>query len=777
MRKSQLIVLLFALLGVALLAAPASAALGVHANNAYVSGACGQCHNVAATAATRGWGSTLPGNTGGWYDQKISLLCYTCHSSGAVGGAHDVTNTVFASGSHQFNESIGPPLPKTAMAAGAYENATMTGSGLPYTTKGKLECTSCHNVHDDTNRPFLHRPATAPQTAIGTLCSACHPQRVANSAKNQVDTVSVHPVGIAADNTATTASASAITVNVAMTTGLVTESIWTVSQNVWKLGGKLGTMAVGSSSGNMDCQTCHAVHGATAAPAEDLLAIDNRASATDNAVSGLCVGCHAQGDSGNPVGISGTDHPMSGYQGRSFYPTGVALPGDWTVVGASVTGASAFYNMSGKGNPRCSSCHDAHGGIAGTSILRPMVATSGDGQLSSPAWCWSCHSTARIVPNLHHSNTDTLGTSAINCSGCHGNTATAQQSWSAHNGFGNFAVGPDTNTATPTPGTGDFYTTTSNSGTFQNLCEKCHEPLNPTVWDNATTTVIASLPNNHNRVTPLTHTQSHFVSDFTSTTKVYFTDGPESGGRTYNSYFRKGSTTSDNSTWGTVSANAGIYADNVIRSKYANWGAGTPTNPAAGAFLVCESCHNLLYNAGTPASAADLTAGYDANLLVYQYEDDGAGAKTGTGEAAIGDGLCRGCHSTTPMAAADLSNPPAAAAYVHYPAAHTVGPNYNYGALTPYGRTTATVLTGGTCPDKTTADNTLAPGNFSYPNTNALNCDSCHRPHNAAVGGAFTTGSWAHQVILEPGTVGNSDAEKVKSTACINCHDTSTQCN
>jgi predicted CXXCH cytochrome family protein len=711
--------------------------------------------------------------TGGWYDQTISKLCFSCHDSVGGGvGAHDVTQTAFSSANHYNEEGSIPPDPSDPTTAGQ-DNATMIGSGLPYVTTGTLACTSCHNVHNDQYRPFVHR------SDIQTVCEACHTNlRRATTAQNTVDGVSVHPLGIGVDNAATTALGNIkATIDADLATGIRAD-------NTWRLGGKRAVIGSGSSTGNMECQTCHSVHGVQNAAdtgtkltgSEDVLTLYNKSSNSTSTSIFLCNPYHYGGVAGQQVGVSGTDHPMDGNQGRTaFYPTGVGLPASWTDNTIITTKAAAMYDNSSVLGPRCSSCHDTHGGIAATSLLRPIAGTTGDGQTGNTAWCFSCHSDTIVVPSLHHSNITTAGAnSLIDCDGCHGG-ASAQQEWSAHNGFGDFAVGPDTNSSTPAAGTGDFFTTASNSGTFQFLCESCHEPLNPTTFDNTSWNINRTTFPAHGNFSA-SETASHKVSVFDNATQLLVQD-TAAANEPWNTFFRVGSTGTDNSIWGTVSTNAAAsYSGADIRSKFANYGTGTPTDPQTpegGAYLICESCHNLLYNAGTPTGVTDLTAGYEANLLLFQYEDDVKGiAQAGS---AVGDGLCRGCHASSQMADTDLGNPPASLAYVHYPPAHTSGPNYTYD-LNPYGRGTGTILTSPyqpptSCPNVSTADGLLTPNTtpgtpYSYPAAQAVNCDSCHRPHNADTDST--------KYILEPGAM--TSGQFPKSDPCKQCHDVSVQC-
>jgi hypothetical protein len=644
------------------------------------------------------------------------------------------------------------------------------------------------------------------------------------------------------------------------TTGYQSDTIWgTAEDNVWELGAKKVTLTSGSgtSTGDMDCQTCHVTHATNDYDAEDLVFYDNRSAGdptnTDNVQSYLCEVCHTGGNSGAYVGIDDGDHPMDGQAGRAFRAVtdNTHIPSLWLQISQKTTGAAIYVDNTTDNpdtvTPRCSTCHDTHGGMAGTSLLRPTPGTSADG-VSSLAqydytsgtnpqtaaindWCWSCHGTSGVVPTVHHSNTSNWSSSAIDCSDCHGNATTAQSIWSAHNGFGLFSgggaagVSADTNPAAPgiPTGTGDdFAATSGNQRTYQNLCESCHDSRNPTVWATGVRAALGTAgaaftnyPSSHDAPSDRTSaTGSHLVSEFKPSTKVPISDTTSSP-RTYNSYARYGQNSWDNAVWGVVHSNVNGYAGTRIQSKYARYGSGTPQNPetpnganTAAALLICESCHNLLTNAGEPTTTTDLTAGYDVNLLVMKYEADATGTQSGTGSAAVYDNFCRGCHNSNQSAmnydnlvttdtvtlktVSELeSTIPPANGYVHYPAAHTSGPGYTYSGMgypLPYGRSTDTILNdpNGTCIEMTTADNNTAPGVFSYPNDGRVSCDSCHRPHNAdadsvdydlsdSTGIPGVSATYHRSFILRDGTL--ASGEYPKEHPCAICHNEASQCN
>lgn len=730
-------------------------------------GACAVCHNVSATAATRGWGRSITDCTTGWFNQKITVLCWTCHSS--TGIANDMTDNAMNVAAHKWVVAGDVAASNNPSAR---ETANIQATNLPYVAGTNLECTSCHNVHNNASEPFLMKGS------IEATCAACHPNRIgarAVHAENIADNVSTHPVGINFDNTVGGTTAPARIKSLANANGGFKHPLRKASDNSWNLGGKLDNGA----NGNFTCQTCHSVHQNTGN--EDLLEIYNgHTNAEDN--NALCEGCHYGGQAGQFVGVNGDDHPLDRNSGRwGFYPTGVAMPSDWT---GRFDTASVFWDNGAYDTPKCGSCHDTHGGISGKSLLRWPIPAAANGE-----WCFSCHTDSQVIPAKHHSTTQTDDpsggfTSSVSCAGCHGATVSSWGAeWSAHNGFGQFAVGPDLADGSSADNAATFYGAAANTRTFERLCESCHNPVNPTNFPRAiagrfdNTNVI--LPNSHGNPTGAL---THLSSDFTAGVFIQDTN------RTANTYLRIRASGTDNS-WDTGGLNM---------SKYSNYGTGTPQNPQTpvnGAYMICESCHNLLTNAG---SGTGVQSGWKQNLLLYSYMDDGYGtpgsytslgassapvAASRTSQPAVLDGFCRGCHSSTLLTSTQLGSLPAndCATYVHYPAAHTmVGFQYAAG-YTPYGRSTATIRTAaGACPDNTTADASIAPGVFSYPAANTVNCDSCHRPHNAenlSTNGMAWNNTNAPNLrhwILEPGSVQTDNLAKTE--ACAQCHNTNIMC-
>jgi predicted CXXCH cytochrome family protein len=617
-----------------------------------------------------------------------------------------MSDYAYAAGVHQYTKADLPERPE-----GSVETA-MGVSNLPYVQGAEMECTSCHNVHLATARPFNQR------TSLQSLCGACHTGRsnntplrgMANILGAGVRSFSSHPTQVSAQDQGG--------VNIKATIDARFRVALNAAPN-YSLGGHLSAGATGV----MDCTTCHAVHGIHGSPnpnVPDLLAIDNTTVAGNAQPSALCEGCHYGGDAGEQVGtltaggaVVYSDHPIDTRNNRTFYPTGAALPANW-VAGATPNndrGAQPFYTpANGQKTPVCSSCHDVHGGIASTALLRGPQAV-GNWGISYDVWCFACHTNAQVIPNAHHSAVNNWVSSILSCGDCHGTTSSTD--WKVHNGFWAFAV--------------------ALSSTNSAFCQSCHTPTNPLdlvapALKGQTFPEPASFPSSHGLVRG---TASHYL-------------GPDS-----------------NEFTGVAPRTSAWPSSNYFSSYGApNTGGGGAVAPATAGEIICASCHHLTYNDGrarTGSYTSALTAGWECNLLLQPYQDDPSGTGNGTGAYAVGSQLCTGCHDPTQGKHHPLTGDPISTAY---PARNLIT---SIGAGS-FADQTAAPIGGGN-----------APGTLSYPNANTMDCDSCHRPHSAdsdsTVNGAahgFKTSSDGRPTyhILEVDGANHS----FTPTLCPECH-------
>jgi hypothetical protein len=336
------------------------------------------------------------------------------------------------------------------------------------------------------------------------------------------------------------------------------------------------------------------------------------------------------------------------------------------------SGASALYGPVATATPTCQSCHDTHGGIENTPLLRGPQASGAWAPLSYNDWCFACHSAALVTPLGHHSvinnHSVALGNpfdSQLVCGDCHGPAGST--GWGAHNGFWTWSVAV--------------------SAADSAFCEACHSAADPTDL------VVPSLLN-----------KGH---DLTEPANFPATHGTPRGGASH--YLGP-----DSGEFAGVAPKVSAWSGTGYFSSYGapNTGGGGNVAPVSAGEIICESCHNILYNDGqkNPGNyTSALAAGWQSNLLLQRYEDDLPGTGSGSGPYAVGSELCTGCHD------------PATA--IHHPIT-------GYPALVPLSG--LVLRTGaGSFADQTSAPigGGAAPGTLSYPQANQLDCDSCHRPH------------------------------------------------
>jgi predicted CXXCH cytochrome family protein len=108
----------------------------------------------------------------------VSKLCMSCHDGTvAIGNFGTITSdTHYVTGKSLLgtNLSNDHPIGFTYDAAlvsadpGLVSPATVVTAGLPLFSS-KMECSTCHGVHDNTNAPFLRKT-----NASSALCLTCH---------------------------------------------------------------------------------------------------------------------------------------------------------------------------------------------------------------------------------------------------------------------------------------------------------------------------------------------------------------------------------------------------------------------------------------------------------------------------------------------------------------------------------------------------------------------------------------------------------------------------
>lgn len=140
-------------------------------------------HQVTTAVYTIYGSATLDATDVG-QPQGISLLCLSCHDGTVAldnfGGNTAGTNFIPVTANVGVDISDDHPLSFTfddalASADGELATPSIDPSGLGGTIaadmlfNNQLECGTCHDVHDDTNNPFLRI-----DNAASALCLTCH---------------------------------------------------------------------------------------------------------------------------------------------------------------------------------------------------------------------------------------------------------------------------------------------------------------------------------------------------------------------------------------------------------------------------------------------------------------------------------------------------------------------------------------------------------------------------------------------------------------------------
>ncbi len=359
-------------------------------------------------------------------------MCGACHLSGggysAVMQAAQSDNNVYGVNSHGRKMSLANPPPGTETA----------DAGLPRIDEeaGIFQCSTCHNPHDDSFRPFL-------RADIRLLCVRCHTQRsfVAGieqrgpaaepgdwqpGAYSGTANPGSHPAG--PDVTSGRTGAAPVTIPATFRVP------FSPARLRWSPGGHLSA----GDNGGVLCISCHAVHGADPDP-DDPVAVGERMSPAPaflvlpqgtetigaaarpvaNGHGGwnrLCEACHGVGNnpgvdpSGNAWSDAGRNvnpgragmfsHPVDSYPAR--FETGVtAFPAGWPSGDALLAGGNV------SPTPICESCHLAHPAAARTAGRIDVAASAGPYLLRASmskqgqreTLCDWCHGT--LLPSHH----------------------------------------------------------------------------------------------------------------------------------------------------------------------------------------------------------------------------------------------------------------------------------------------------------------------------------------------------------------------------------------
>ncbi|MEW6087407.1 MAG: cytochrome c3 family protein [bacterium] len=383
-------------------------------------GVCAYCHIPHSAVGSQIWPYKPREKDYGDFG-SVSRVCYICHGTSLAGTKAKKIFTVF--NVKRANHPVGFASYETPNV----ENTDWLGEVVdtpaqewPETEKEKsIQCTTCHNPHDNINGNFMRAMMydsvqeegnfSNYKGPVQNFCSYCHQQREDSGKKSdngvrEIPDSGTHPAGhsVSRENARNGGA------------GIILDSIFTQPKGV--LGGHLSYF----TQGGIICMTCHQVHGAE--PVQDGLYMDNTPlrvgpllvvnNDTVGSVPGeslLCEKCHTEMPAVDTAGNKHT-HPVNKfptptddnfssnvtpYTEREFgnekgtplsihYPFNEADNSQWIDYeesGEPNTLPANFERTMGE-YLICMSCHDPHGAKAGSPILRAN---------SSDIFCEDCH--------------------------------------------------------------------------------------------------------------------------------------------------------------------------------------------------------------------------------------------------------------------------------------------------------------------------------------------------------------------------------------------------
>jgi predicted CXXCH cytochrome family protein len=376
-------------------------------------GVCAYCHVPHSARGPVLWRYEMEASEFG----KIGNLCYSCHGTNRAGTRANKSATVF--NLKKDNHPI-------VSASNVEPNVEMTdwlserfiASTWPHAQDTTdIECSTCHNPHDNRNGRFLNALLFDTSAEEGgynyekelqNLCSYCHQQR--ESSLKGTNNKGTHPVGAGITNE--------------NLPGIFIDSA--IYANPFEVLG--GHLAYGTTGGVI-CVTCHSPHGVPASRdglytngsplnTGPLLIINNdttksQPDSTDiplgaGGQSLLCESCH--GKTPYMKDTTRFSHPVDKYPLRTDSNDNISSSGDtldinyppisW--INYEESGEPNAHQGKGKRIPGeylvCMSCHDPHGAKVGTPLLR---------EGSSENFCEDCHTNTPVAGGNHP--VDTVG--------------------------------------------------------------------------------------------------------------------------------------------------------------------------------------------------------------------------------------------------------------------------------------------------------------------------------------------------------------------------------
>lgn len=639
-------------------------------------GACSHCHIPHKAGGSKLWQLATTVGTG-WQAEPISQLCYSCHGSLSYGGA--LQQNPFSTFSHGRSVNA---LTSGALGPSPIGDIASLPSDVLVSSDGSgdLKCTSCHDVHSNNNRPFIRFETLAGTYNFATMCEHCHVNRAnaglkgTNNIRGGAPGYSQHPTEQTIVNTAR-AAFGAVPGEFNISPG-INQPGPVSPANSYNLGGHRQD---GAAATNMTCSTCHAVHG-------------NETTVFSTAADGATT-----------VPTTGLTYFNNALGVRNMDPLTVAPYVAPICTGCHMNGALAGVTTNGPG--LVGTYSHPIGSLRSTWTLPALPTTAqgnkwgGTGGANEAIICESCH-------DIHYG---TAGTSLLfttspagmenppassnrNCPQCH----TVFGAMNHHPVQTIAYVGGTTGRTAPVKASQGIsnwttlaYTQSASLYTFQTgtnfiVCKTCH---NQDAHNN---------PGSFNSL-PMDAGSEMCMDCHTSNPSIYTSvsnggpagnlAGPDSshyiGTIMTLSYKRIGTwaTTGLSSSWGTIAGYGGI---------------------------ICQSCHTFklggLLNGGTTSTNTAVVNRVDASHTTLLEH-------AGNLNTDLAADLCTGCHGNSPTGGTTSATSGGTATH----------PTISMGYATAATNSIVTKIA-------------LSPGTATLAAGNLVNCESCHRPHDAARG-------------------------------------------
>ncbi len=718
-------------------------------------GACSFCHVPHGAAGAGLFPSGLGAVTGGgsaWEADPVAVLCWDCHGSATYGGAQQIVPFQrVVDGAHGRDADQLITTTGWGDITGGDPDAALGGGNIfgYNTTTNQIGCQSCHNPHDNATRPFMRDNAIKETVVEGdllTLCNDCHINRADVNTQDQgsAPTRQNHPadsantlladvagnsnlyeygggLGVFSNRFNSTYPSLAVQIT-SITAGNDTDH--------WNAGGKF----VAGSSGAINCGTCHMVHSneldeasyavgdglgsvsVAAVPAgwayNSLLVLDNTPAV--GSIAGICAGCHdiTTEPAAGPGALASYSHP---YQSQE--PWGISIDsGVVATYGAKFPGAFGT-----DATLVCQSCHDMH--FARLS----EQAVPADEYALQRVYCEDCHDASSTKPDHHPSGIDvTYGTELRDDGANTPPLIGTGITWDAVT-RDDTQLGATSNWAAS--GTAYRFGPSAADGVMS--CSTCH-------YSTA-----------HNNVNPF----PGVVGEIAEATMCIDCHGlnPSQYVDAARQTDRDGDTYNETGTHflGTVTNTAWQWGNNTTKDSVTPVAGAAPVaygqDGGTDAELICTSCHLLLTDT-YPVQTADNGVG-DTDNEATTLDAVGllltpSGNLTTDG-AAANDSLCSACHGSAPGIGTT----------------HPVQPTYTTDVSAEIWGNASALDNGVTVVGDNTGGGATGKG---------INCESCHRAHNAAM--AWNTTYTTNHYILEQAARVDLSTYINEQVLCNACH-------